>query len=846
MGIVSKSKSIISKIVVTAKKIGPAIQQGGTYGETTNVGGKEVKPTGPTVTTTGTITPSKNVVTTITKGGGGSSGTTGGGGGLLIPSGSIKEQGLKEPIYDSGLLIQPSEKTIAQQIKTAPPKTISPYNPNLKEDYKSTGLTGWEATKASIKNIPSGFKQSVSGLITEVSPSEGLNYIFSPFKRYGKPKEEKEIIIPEMPWRGTKIEKGFLPLGMEGFKGTYGELAEKRRIEYGIIEPTEEFGFIKLSSDIQKRYEEELTLKYQGKIAVGELTLEQAQKRYEKEFTKIYEKEYNLKSLELQQAYLRQPKDLHERTGAKISKYAPAVVETGALIGTSFKISPSFTPIGASVVYGYIFGRGFKSTIESPTMAGKALGVGTMGLGLAGYGFTMKGLQRSITLGEIEEAIAFNPSGFAKPTKSLKFSLSPTESLEYTPQVYRFGNAIVKKEVLIGSSYTKGVSYIKGIGNVKVFTSEYMTGKPVNYLAKTSFKGIGVPVKVAEKGILKIPTKDLFKNLKVSTEFEGFQPSIVSGKVSKEWELLTYGKRTRANIFTGYARPIEKINIGAISRRENNLIYSMSGDLKFPPKIKIGDLTITKEGTFGFNVEDIGITKVIQKPSERINIFGGKGFEGISKGKKTTPFSATFNEGSLELKQTIPSPSITSTSGLKEKLFKPVKVETKTSGLISISKTKVRLKENLGLSSVVLSAQSLQILQPQKNILSPSQKYKQAAIPISSFSVASALGQEQGQRQGNLLAISPAFASASKFRANPSPEFTGIFGGGLFIPSLGFAERRGKRKFQLSTRKTAYKPSLRSMVFNIKAPKIPKSYYLGAGDITSRPIIISVKKKHKT
>jgi len=750
---------------------------------------------------------------------GGSSGGEISSAGLPSVEEELKSVGITEPVV--AISAGAKEKTIAQQLKTSSVKAISPYDYGLKEDYKKTGSTGWEATKASVKNIPSGLKQSFSEGIMNIDPLGGISYIIESFERTGKVKEEKEIIIPEIPWRGTKIEKGFLPLGMEGFKGTYGELAEKRKMEMGITQP-EEFGFAELSSNIEKGISKELTPKYQEKIDTGELTLPEAQEKYKEEFIKRYEEEYKIKGTRLEQAYLRIPTNLNVRTGESFVKFVPSAVETGALVGASL------TPAGAIVGSTYIFGRGFKSAVESPTMAGKALGVGTAGLGLAGFGASIKAIGRSITIGEIKESIPFNPSTFAKPSKSLRFELSSTRSLEYSPQVYKFGeSSIVQKESLIGSFQREGnIVEIRGVGGVLVKAKDFWTGKPVNFAAGISFKGLGVSGEVAEEGLV------------------GFTPSVISGKVSKEFQILSWGKTIRTDLYKGLEKPTEEVLLGAVSRKENNLIYSMSGELELPKSFEVIKGVSVKAQGFGFNVEDFGITRVIKRPSEKVNVFIGKEFKGIST-KKRTPLSTTFGEGGLNLKPTqeLKVPEIISTSGLKKGLFKPVKVETGTR-LINIPKTRIKLIEGESLvsASLISSAQGLQLLQPQKNVLSPSQKYKQV-VPI--FSAASALGQRQEQKQRNFLVSSPAFASASKFRANVSPEFSGTFGGGLFIPLLGFAEGRGKGKLQLSTRGTKYKPSLRSIVFNIKSSKIPKSYYLGAGDITPRPIISASKKYRK-
>lgn len=64
-------KSVASKIKETAGKIGPAIQQGGSYGTSITVGGKDYTPSGPAVTTTGGS-------------GGGGGGSGGGGSGAVV------------------------------------------------------------------------------------------------------------------------------------------------------------------------------------------------------------------------------------------------------------------------------------------------------------------------------------------------------------------------------------------------------------------------------------------------------------------------------------------------------------------------------------------------------------------------------------------------------------------------------------------------------------------------------------------------------------------------------------------------------------------------------------------
>ena len=185
--------------------------------------------------------------------------------------------------------------------------------------------------------------------------------------------------------------------------------------------------------------------------------------------------------------------ELYKRTGTRVSKYAPAVIEMGGLIGASF-ISPT---MAIGVVPAYIFGRSTKQVVTSPTISGKALGVAGMGLGLAGFGFGMAGLQTSITMGEMKSAIAYKPQLKLGTREILKGGIIKDVYVSR----YQVGGTKVIKEAEIYSKLIKGRTYaLGGRGSIFVRTTEYMTGKEITYIAGTKLKGLGFGLGVGTKG----------------------------------------------------------------------------------------------------------------------------------------------------------------------------------------------------------------------------------------------------------------------------------------------------------------------------------------------------------
>jgi len=673
--------------------------------------------------------------------------------------------------------------------------TLQPTTVTLpSEGIEPRRQSGWESTKQVVGRIPSGFKQTFTGLVT-FAPSEavgGIGYIFEPYKWSGEFKKDKPAFFgmeTSPSWRGTEIQEGFVPSGYQPTAGlTYGELAERKKIGMGLYgKKAPEAGHYLLGETISK----ELAPKYQEKIDVGALTFEEATSQYEKEYEKIYEKESQI----LAQQYSQLPRDLYETTGAKFAKFVPAAVETGALIGASV------TPVGAALASGYLVTRGFEQSVTAETKLGKGLGVATVGLGLTGFGLTMRGLGRSIAIGDIQEAIAAKPE-FLKPTR---YGLGEGKYLDVYSKTYQFEGVTVTKGAMIVSKPSGELSLIKGVSGAYAKTYEFGTGKPIYYGAGTSFEGTGVAGGIA-KG--------------------GWQPSLVSGKITPQFETLKIAKLGDPSHYKQVIKyytehPSEDILVGGIAKGGEKRILSFAGEVKDVTKTwKTPRGIVVQKGEFTFDVEQIALTKIIKAPSEKGYTFIGGGGRGSSKAFLDQLYSQQFSGASLAEKATtqiIKQSSLTKTRGI--------------SGIVTGARLSLGLKTGQKESSRIPSRIPSAILSRRLSRPILEEKVKTKFVPMSLTMIATIPILKQRQvvspilktrvrltslQQPRLQPFVYPFPTASSITAFkfPFPKVPII----PFFPSLDIGRATGGRR--LSGREFfRYAPSYAAWTWKIRGAK---------------------------
>jgi len=627
--------------------------------------------------------------------------------------------------------------------KTPAPLAISAY----KGPVISTERTWWEATGEAVTRFPTGVQMVATGLITEFEPSEGLRYIFEPFKYAGELKGEEKIAVLGAPQFGTAMPEEYLLPEYKPFKGTKFEYAEMK-------------GFESLP-------------------------------------------------------------EYYERTGTRVSKYAPIVVETAALIGASV-ISPAMR---IAIVPSYIFGISTKQTIEAPTISGKALGVVGMGLGLYGFGAGISGLQRAITMEELKSAIAIKP----------QYKLGVRETLKggIVKDIYKAEYQVGGVKIIKGAEiYTKPISGERfamfGRGEVYAKTYEYMTGKEIYYGAITKLKGLGVGLGVRA---------------------EGWQPSISIGKVSKQMEFLIREGKGKITYYPPSAQVPEKFIVGGISKEAREKIIALGGRVKeFQKPWVTREGIVIKSAEFKVPVEEIALIKIKQPAPSDIGFIRTTGLKSPQEYFQKlyappTPIVAEklIQAPSIKIQPSIPPPSIIGAGAIisKVKLKDVIKPITKD---IIISREKEVLIQPSKVRAIV------KVKEIQKAISIPKAEIRMITIPREKLMVAQVPAMAQVSILKQELKLKQALITVP-VTGVPSPLIspTGVPPPviPLIILSPFFKPKKEIRKIIKVKRiapTTKYKPSLLALALDIRAPKIPKAYTKGMGALIVRPIISKEKK----
>ena len=499
--------------------------------------------------------------------------------------------------------------------------------------------------------------------------------------------------------------------------------------------------------------------------------------------------------------------DLYERTGKRIPKYAPAVIEIGALTVLSG------TPMGAMAVRTFIGLKGTKQFVEAETFSGKALGLVGIGMGIYGISSGMRGLQRSITMDELSSAIASKP----QVPIGERVSLGEGVVKDIYGARYQVGGTKVIKQTEIYSKLMKGKYYPQvGRGEVYAKTYEFGTGKEILYGAGTKLEGLGLGLGVGTGG---------------------WQPSISSGQISKQIEFITRAGKGKLTIYPPSAQVKEPFLAGAISKQSKEMILSYGGkvkDINLPWKTPSG--IVIERGRYGFDVEQISLLKIAKPSPSDIGFMRGAG------GKSSQEF----------FKQLYAPP----TQAIAEKLIQAPIVDTSTSILPSISTgvgaivSKVKVKEDVKTSYAEISKSFIKefSIQPQVSKVKVITKEQDAfanlfgagLMPKPSLRDITILGTPQAQIPRTKLKseqILKQITIQTPIITTPTtptpyiPTTTFVPAPFMFLPPLGAGGRPSKRRIKVR-KIVGYTPSYSAMIFKIFGEK-PKGVETG---LRIRPI----------
>ena len=594
--------SIIGKIRAWAKKIGPAIQKGGSYGAPTPIGGGsgsiEVVQTGPSASggsSSGSSMPpvgsgGGSPPPSSYSGGGSSSGSSSSGSSSPTPQKVIVAgPPTKEGVYPTKT-VSPGASTSLTQVQnakanesssvptygttnnnaltTAPPSTISAYNSGGSiRGYQPSDRSAWEKIKSfAAPFLTVGFYKDVGSEFFGAGGGEipfTTSTLFSPFKNFDTPKGDVETLI--VPYRGTEMTGPDIP---PIYKKMTGFEREERA---AFLNPDIRKPVNQINIEASRRISTNVTAPYQNRINSGEdysMVVEDYNKNYEQEF-KDKMKNYKILSSTL-------------NTKNKYYNLNDPVLPTSTLAETAVVLAGGGV---APVLTGlYIYGKGATTSVQG-VVEKDILKIG-LGLGMASLGAygAFSNVYSDIDNIRVSDAIK-NQNRLGTGTRTIdgnkftdfvKFegtSSGITAKTDFTgfgaiDDTGKFGYGGVSTTNIAGrTSWTdKPFSY----SMVKEFAPNQL-GISVATPGKNSFSFIeltsGTSAEVSSTGSMKkiITDIDLFKPFTdVKTEtFGGFGRSFNSG--GEEYVISRGGKITGATSDyiqgTGWASDFNQINV---------------------------------------------------------------------------------------------------------------------------------------------------------------------------------------------------------------------------------------------------------------------------------------------
>lgn len=663
----------------------------------------------------------------------------------------------------------------------------------------------------------SATKQSIGNIFADIGAiATGKNYVgdwFSPFESTGIEKSKQTAYYK--PNYGTIQTTGF-------------DISSDKLLTTSAYTPVTFF-------DVQKETELKRGIEYSGVVYDAETKASSQFKKYQDRINAG--EDYSVVLKESQDFLSNLNTDASSRASAVYNKYpdvqgftirSGSGIKEGIKIGgeTAGLIGLSLTgPAGAAAASAYIFGQGYKQTIEAPTLGGKAVGIATVGLGLAGFKSATNMIETSIVNAEIN-SLADRPLQF-KQIQIVNEDKS-TVLFEATQKQGQLTRTFVGK----GDVFKEGQNmFILPKGDMAIRTTGQLSwnifgpSKTMVFSQQTGNFGV--------KGI-----SNQIGNFNIAASKSAYVPktstSIISGiDISKGipgrfvTDVKLFGPPTKARTFT-----ISKNTAPDIfgNQRYASVATGMKGKRLTRPA-QMGVTTVIEGKGFSGS-------KYAKEAFDDFNLGGKEIGTPTSRGKKMLGFS---NDGASKeiVVQSIKTDTLQSPLGGGLKFGK---ISRGISNQITMKQTLNLSPQNLLSSSY--NSQSLAIKQTQQPVpiqmnvqgtqlkqesfMRQSLVYPTQELIKSSFGSVSIQGENTAQEVigSTKLINTPTFVS----RISPppikiSPKFDIPFPFGL--PSFGFDEgKRPSRKYK-GKRKYKYTPSYEAVIFGIKGKK-PKGLETGA------------------
>ncbi len=441
-------------------------------------------------------------------------------------------------------------------------------------------------------------------------------------------------------------------------------------------------------------------------------------------------------------------------------------------------------------------------------------GMAYTGFGVLGVPSKYKLLEKSIVAGELE-ALSKQPVKYG----AVVFE-GEKGGLQFLKGTREFGK--LKEEITVAGKYVKvgekGVMMPRGFGESRIageLSWNILGGvKPTKFISVSEFQ-VG-----AKTGLLVGGEK-----LSVGLSKTVFEPIVSTSAYFKHPSTM----REAGKMGKLLGKQLARLQFGGVTE--------ISYDIQIAKKVG-KDLYLGAVPRGGGKIAELGLTKYIKVVSgdSGVTIFRGAG--------KKTPFAKTFQE----VTPTFRAPII-KTSTLTRGLEQQTKAATRTivggRGVTAqVLKTAVKTKAVVIPSVTTLSLAKTRLgtglitrtgLLPKVGLA----QYPKLRIGLTQ---ASAPSIKQMMKPALRTSFAPSFITPTISVHPPKIPFRG-FPIIPFIPPFGLGRGRRKKATQLRKQPTKYQPSFTALALGIKAPKIPKAYYRGAGGLIIRPILISKPKK---
>ncbi len=740
----------------------------------------------------------------------------------------------EEKLPERSPLAKSQAKTTAQTSVGAG-KPLSEYAGTQRTSY-------WEATKGTARNIGLSIAGGFGFGEKKGAGIEKWKGTFDPFKTTGKEKSEKVArydIDIAYPQKRTVSEYTISPSG---------ELIPSR----GITPVT----YMEIQKDIESKESAEsqrLEIQYKKEIEEAKPQFQQridAGEDYHK-VSEEYKEFAEQRASELGEEFLSFKKfhpdvtGFTTRTGEKTAKVIPAVIETGALIGASTLGGP----VGMGLSSTYIASKGTEQFFMGETKFDKAMGLATIGLGVAGLDASFKAMDKSILAGELgelsgkpiqfeqvlaksgedelavftakqeqmgltrtfkgsgrvisEDGLKVIPSGPLEITTTGKFSWSPTGSDAVKIYSQQFGEVGSKTSFKVAEDLTFSLGKSTFAPSYDVTTMEFIKGKTSKMT--TTF----LTPDTATSSLGFASTRKAGENIFGEQQFFTTGFGVEDGKLTRPFQ---FGRTTVKEI----PETAESFSL--------NKLPKIKWSTKSVPTEKaietLGDATTSSFKSFGRG------TAGLSPSSDMFKSLGGV-------------FGSSGTAPQITLTATESSPLV-SLRGLTPTLTAQIKtaIDPTFATLQHLPRTAqvLRTEPRTKTKTDVLQLSAIQVPELQeKSLFAP----MQTQTKIRTYSAPTLKPLPSPTKLDPILDIKPIATP------KPLPPLRGGLGLPYSppFPPVGIPSmmnlfdygRKGAKKSK--THKGKYAPSLASIGLGITAPKVPSLYSKGAGSLIMRPII---------